>query len=357
MELTKNTNLSPSSITWALVAGGGVVLIIAGMRATSQIVNMLLLAYVITLLFTPFFIWLRRKRIPSLLAIFAIMLTLLVFALAFVWFVGISVTQFEAKLPEYEAQLEASLRNFIPLEALPQVADNLSEIQIGEFLSFGSLASSALKVVPSLLSGLSNFTSQALMIAFIVFFGLLESSNLAKRVAMGLGTNTGLLNDLQDINSGVRKYIIIKTWTGLLAAGANTVVLMMLGVDFALLWGLISFLLNYIPSIGFIIAFIPPFLLALVQFGLGKALIVLVAYLIINTITDNIISPRVMGRGLDLSPLAVFISLVFWAWVLGLVGAIMAVPLLLIMKMFFRRFDDTRWLAVAISGDDQAAQN
>ena len=124
-----------------------------------------------------------------------------------------------------------------------------------------------------------------------------------------------------------------------------------MGVDFALLWGLLSFLLNYKPSVGFIIALIPPFLLALVQFGFTKALIVIVAYLIINTITDNIISPRVMGQGLDLSPLAVFISLVFWAWVLGLVGAIMAVPLLLIMKMLLGRYDDTRWLAVALCGD------
>jgi predicted PurR-regulated permease PerM len=102
--------------------------------------------------------------------------------------------------------------------------------------------------------------------------------------------------------------------------------------------------------VGFIIALIPPFILDLVQFGFAKALIVLVAYVIINTITDNIISPRVMGQSLDLSPLAVFISLVFWTWVLGLVGAIMAVPLLLIIKMFLGRFDDTHWLTVAISG-------
>lgn len=114
---------------------------------------------------------------------------------------------------------------------------------------------------------------------------------------------------------------------------------------------MLSFLLNFIPSVGFIIALIPPFLLALVQFGFSKALIVIVAYLIINTITDNIISPRVMGQGLDLSPLAVFISLVFWAWVLGLVVAIMTVPLLLIMKMLLGRYDDTRWLAVTLSGD------
>jgi len=167
-----------------------------------------------------------------------------------------------------------------------------------------------------------------------------------------LGSDNRLLGELQDINFGVRQYIVIKSWTGLLAAAANTVVLFALGVDFALLWGLLAFLLNYIPSVGFIIALVPPFILALVQYGIGKALIVLAAYIIITVITDNIIAPRAMGRGLDLSPLAVFVSLVFWAWVLGLVGALMAVPLLLMTKIFLARFDETRWLAAAISGDN-----
>ena len=351
MKLTSNTSSSSSSITWALLAGGGLVLIIGGMRVAAQIVNMLLIAYVITLLFTPFFLWLRKKKIPSFLAIIFILLALLAGMLALGWFVGVSVNQFEAKLPEYEAQLEAALQNLIPAESLLPFIQQILTMPPPDFLSVGSLANSALKVIPSVFSSLSSFTSQALMIVFIIFFGLLKSTSLAKRIAKGLESDTRFLRDLQDINLGVRKYIIIKTWTGLLAAGTNTIVLLVLGVDFALLWGLLSFFLNYIPSVGFIIALIPPFILTLVQFGFKEAIIVLVAYIVINTITDNIISPRVMGQGLDLSPLAVFISLVFWTWVLGLVGAIMAVPMLLIIKMVLGRFDDTRWLAVAISGE------
>lgn len=347
-----NTNKStPTSINWILLAGGGFVLIIGGLRAASQIVNMPLMAYVITVLFTTPFVWLRKKRIPSLFAIGLILLTLLVLFLVLIGFVSISVHQFEEKLPEYEAQLEDVLWNILPPDALPQITDNLSEIDIGDNLSFDTIATSALKVIPSIFSSVSSFTSQALIIAFIVFFSLLESTNLAKRISNGLGSDPGLFSDFLSINTGVRKYLIIKTWTGLLSAGGNTVVLMLLGVDFAFLWGLLSFLLNYIPNVGFIIALIPPFILALVQYGLAKALIVVIAYIIINTITDNVISPRVMGHSLDLSPLAVFISLVFWTWVLGLVGAIMAVPLLLIIKMTLGRFEDTRWLAFAISGD------
>jgi AI-2 transport protein TqsA len=354
MKLKTDTDqtTSPSSIVWILLAGGGLVLIIGGMRAASEIVNLLLIAYVITLIFTPFFLWLRNKKIPAFLAIIFILLTLLVGILFLGWFVGISVYQFEAKLPEYEAQLEAALARVISPESLLPFIEQILTQPSPDFLSIGSLANSVLKVIPSVLSGLSSFSSQVLMIMFIVFFGLLESTNLAKRISKGLESDPQFFSELQEINLGVRKYILIKTWTGLLAAGANTLVLMVLGVDFALLWGLLSFLLNYIPSVGFIIALIPPFILALIQFSLKEALIVLTAYIVINTLTDNIISPRVMGKGLDLSPLAVFISLVFWAWVLGLVGAIMAVPLLLIMKMILGRFYDTRWLAVAISGEN-----
>ena len=353
MELQENSNLSPSSITWALLAGGGIVLIIGGMRAAAQIVNTLLLAYVVTLLFTPFLIWLRKKHVPAFLAIIFILLSLLVITLVLIWFVGISVHQFEAKLPQYEARVEDALRNLLPPEdLLPAGDEDIPATLMPESLSLGPLLTSTLQYVPTVLSSISNFTSHAMMIALIVFFALLEATSLAKRITGGLGSDNRLLREMQNINFGVRKYIIIRTWTGLLAAAANTIALVALGIDFALLWGLLSFIMNYVPSVGFIIALIPPFILALVQFGLAKALIVLATYIVINAITDNIIAPRAMGHGLNLSPLAVFISLIFWAWVLGLVGALMAVPLLLITKIFLDRFDETRWLAVAISGDN-----
>jgi predicted PurR-regulated permease PerM len=208
-KIDTNLSTSPSSIVWTLLAGGGLVLIIGSMRAASQIVNMLLLAYVITLMFTPLFIWLRKKRISSFIAILVILLTLFLFALILVWFVTISVNQFGAQLPEYEAQLASALGNLIPLEALPLAADTIFEIQLEEFVSLDSLANSALKVIPSVFSSLSSFTSQALMIAFIVFFGLLESNGLAKRIAKGLESDILLLSELRDINLGVRKYLLI----------------------------------------------------------------------------------------------------------------------------------------------------
>jgi len=133
----------------------------------------------------------------------------------------------------------------------------------------------------------------------------------------------------------------------------DTIFLLILGVDFALLWGLLAFLLGYIPSVGFWFALIPPFILALFEFGITKALIVLVGYILINGSVQNFLQPKMMGSGLNLSPLVVVISLFFWAWVLGPIGALLAVPMTIIVKeIFLEGFDDTRGLAGLMGSRD-----
>jgi predicted PurR-regulated permease PerM len=124
-----------------------------------------------------------------------------------------------------------------------------------------------------------------------------------------------------------------------------------MGVDFALLWGVIAFLFSYIPTIGFWFALIPPTLMALLQFGWQEALIVLIGYVIINTLVDNVISPKIMGSDLNISTLVVFLSLIVWGWILGGVGAILAVPLTLMVMFILASFNGSRWLAVLMSED------
>ena len=124
--------------------------------------------------------------------------------------------------------------------------------------------------------------------------------------------------------------------------------LVVLGVDFALLWGVSAFLLNYIPNIGSLIAAIPPILLALIQFGVGKAIIVAIGYLVVNVVVGSVIEPKVMGKGLGLSTLIVFISLVFWGWVFGPVGMFLSVPLTMVVKIALDSQEDTRWIAVML---------
>ena len=127
-----------------------------------------------------------------------------------------------------------------------------------------------------------------------------------------------------------------------------TIWVYVLGLDFPILWGIVAFLFNYIPNIGSIIAAVPAVLLALVQFGLGKALVVTLGYVVVNVIMGNFVEPRVMGRGLGLSPLVVFLSLIFWGWIFGPVGMLLSVPLTMIVKIAFQHSPEMRWLAVLL---------
>jgi predicted PurR-regulated permease PerM len=125
-----------------------------------------------------------------------------------------------------------------------------------------------------------------------------------------------------------------------------------MGVDYYLLWGLLAFLLNYIPTIGSFFALLPPALLALIQFGIVEAIVVVIVFVIINTLIGNIIEPRFMGKGLGLSTLVVFLSLIFWGWVLGPVGMLLSVPLTITIKIALDSSEETRWLAILLGSEE-----
>ena len=122
---------------------------------------------------------------------------------------------------------------------------------------------------------------------------------------------------------------------------------MLIGVDYHVLWGLLAFLLNFIPTFGSILAAVPPVLLAIVQLGFGEALMTAALYVAVNVIVGSILEPRFMGKGLDLSSLVVFLSLVFWGWILGPVGMLLSVPLTIMLKIALESSPDTHWAAVA----------
>jgi predicted PurR-regulated permease PerM len=148
----------------------------------------------------------------------------------------------------------------------------------------------------------------------------------------------GLMARYLMVGKDVRKYVSIVSLTGVIVAVGNTVLLLILGVDFALLWGVLSFLFNFVPSLGFLLSLIPPASLALIAFGWQKALIVVVGFFIINAISENVIKTRFMAKGLDVSLLLVIISLLVWTWVLGPVGTIIGVPITLVLYRMYMEF-------------------
>ena len=153
---------------------------------------------------------------------------------------------------------------------------------------------------------------------------------------------------VQSVTDNINKYITIKTWISLITGLLATILLYIIGVDYPILWGVLAFLLNYIPTIGSIIALIPPAMLAFIQFGIGDTIFVVAGYLVINTVMGNILEPKFMGQGLGLSALVVFLSLIFWGWVLGPVGMLLSVPLTITIKIALDSSEETRWIAVLL---------
>ncbi|MBX3439358.1 MAG: AI-2E family transporter, partial [Planctomycetaceae bacterium] len=192
----------------------------------------------------------------------------------------------------------------------------------------------------------SGVLSQALLIVVMTIFLLAEGATFPRKLEAVAGATRSRLSDVQRITDDVNHYMAIKTGTSLLTGGFVALALWMLKIDFAVLWGLTAFLLNYVPNIGSIIAAVPAVLLALLQYGFGMALVVTGVYLAVNMAIGYFIEPRWMGRGLGLSTLVVFVSLVFWGWVLGPVGMVISVPLTMAVKIALEGGEETRWIAV-----------
>ncbi|MCX5907113.1 MAG: AI-2E family transporter, partial [Deltaproteobacteria bacterium] len=207
----------------------------------------------------------------------------------------------------------------------------------------------------SFIGGLAQILGDAFLIIFIVAILLFEMADIHHKLARGEDEDS-MVGRFGKLSRDTRKYLAIIGWTGLLQAIANVVILLVLRVDYAVTWGVLFFLLNFIPSIGFFFALIPPALVALLDHGWERALMVVIGYWTINFVGDNIIKPKYLKKGLDISFLLVILSLIFWSWVLGAIGAILAVPLTLTIKRFGQQyFPETQPLAAASEGAGSAS--
>jgi AI-2 transport protein TqsA len=206
----------------------------------------------------------------------------------------------------------------------------------------------ALSLAANLLKGFGNLLAKAFVILLIAVFMLLEVSEIPSRVRRAFGRPEAEFGWFGHFTENLRRYLAIKTWvslaTGLCIAGW----LWILGVDFPLLWGLLAFLLNYIPNIGSIIAAVPVIALSIIQLGWGSALLVAVGYAAVNVVFGTIVEPRFLGRGLGLSTLIVFLSLLFWGWVLGTVGLFLSVPLTMTAIIALNSKPETQWIPVIL---------
>ena len=337
-EKTNNT----SSTLQMMVILASFVIIVAGMKAAESIVVPFLLALFIAIIALPPFLWLQQKRVPRGLALIIIILLFLAFLFLVGLLFGTSITDFTSNLPVYEQKLQNQT------QVLVSWLVEKKYIEPDFKISNAFKPAVILDIAGNVFNQLSNLFANGFLILLTVIFMMLEASSLPKKINEMFSDPAASLSRIKAVTQNINKYITLKTIMNLCNALLVTIFLFFMGVDYYLLWGLLAFILNYIPTIGSFFALLPPALLALVQFGFVEAIIVVIGFIIINTLVGNIIEPRFMGRGLGLSTLVVFLSLIFWGWVLGPIGMLLSVPLTITIKIALDSSDETRWLAILL---------
>lgn len=338
-----------------IIVAAAFVVVVAGMRTAVDLLVPFLLSVFIAVLCAPPLNWMKSKGVPSALALLIILALVVIVGGGAGAVIGASINSFRHDLPEYVLRLEEMTAGFrLWLEAKGLGLD--SQMMRDTFKP-----SSILSLAGNTLASFGNMMTNAFMILLTVAFILAENVSFADRLQRAHQGSAASVAALRRFTSSVNRYMALKTiislFTGLLA----TIWLMILGVDYPVLWGVLAFFLNFVPTIGSIIAAIPTTLLALVQLGVGEAIWTAAGFLVINTVVGNMIEPKVMGKGLDLSALVAFLSLVFWGWILGPVGMLLSIPLTVMVKIALESVDDTRWIGVMLGGgqsdDDDAVKS
>lgn len=325
-----------------IVALASTVIIIAGMQAATALLIPFLLAVFIAVVTAPSMSWMQQKGVPTVVAMVAVVLALVLASVLLGVLIGTSVNDFLRSVPAYEQAMNQKLTDFDAFLAGFGVEG--AKALMTEYLDPAAVMGMASR----LFTGLGNAFSNAFLILIIVVLMLLEATSFPRKFKAVFGESRTAVAKIEKIMTNVNTYMMIKTITSLATGVLVSVWLLILNVDYALLWGVLAFLFNFVPNIGSIIAAIPAVLLAIMLSGPTTALLVAIGYFIINMVIGNVIEPRYMGKGLGLSTLVVFISLIFWGWILGPVGMLLSIPLTMTLKIAFSSIPETEWMGTLL---------
>jgi AI-2 transport protein TqsA len=313
------------------------VVVMVGMRLGAPILNPILFAVVLSLLFSPVYSWLRRHSIPTPLALVLMLVGLTLLFGGIFLLLGVSIARFSGDIGSYTGKLNGQVDN------LQQLAKSLglSNVNLHDAVKPSALAGA----IADVLGGLADFLSDIFLILLITLFLLAEGPAMMGRLRASAGSDHPQLKSMMTFGHSVVRQLGLRALVNLFTGAGVVVLLWVLGVDFPLMWGILTFFLSFIPWIGLPIAVAPAVILALAEHGLDRALLVIAGVVVINIIAENLLSPMLMGRGLSLSPTVLFVGFIFWAWLLGGPGAFLAAPLTIFLALIFQTFPETRWIA------------
>ncbi len=343
----ENNNILSSKISPFLNLAGFII-IIAGIMYASSLINLLLLALFVSIICAQPLAWLVRRNVPQGLAITIVLLGIFLIFFGLGQLIAESVYQFSNDIPKYSERVNEISTSVIT--GLDKLGIDKSSWQLGSILD----TSKIFKFTAGLASGFGSMLGNIFLIVFILIFLLTELNGFAIKTIAIVDDPAKSLQYLTRIGNSIRHYLGIKTLTSLLTGILVWFSLLIIGVDYAILWGLIAFLFNYIPNIGSFIAMVPAIIFALIQLGFGGAIWTAIAYISINTVIGSIVEPKVMGKGMGLSTLVVFLSLIFWGFILGTVGMFLSVPLTMTVKIILEQNEKTKWIAILLGTQREA---
>ncbi|WP_292522242.1 AI-2E family transporter [Methanoculleus sp.] len=325
------------------IIGAAVVIVLAGARAATPILGPLLVAVFFAMITAPAMAWLTRRGVPPVLAAGTVVAGLIGIFAGAIAFLGVALTGFVRSLPRYQAALEAQAA------VLAGYGIDPGTFTIWDYIDQG--------FVIQQIAGIAQQVGGIAVDAFLVFVGigflLLEAPRLTAGIARRLGPESSPYRHLSQSGRLLIDYVIVRTKVNLITGVGTGLFLALIGVDFALLWGFIAFVLSYVPYIGLVAAAIPPLLLAFIEFGPAGAIAVIAAVTLIDAAAENLVLPRMAGRDLDLSPFVVLFSVVFWGLILGAVGVFLAIPLTIAVKLFLESWEETRWIGELLGSGER----
>ncbi|MBU2977472.1 AI-2E family transporter [Alteromonas sp. C1M14] len=335
----------------AMIMLACLVVVLAGVKAASAIMVPFFLSAFIAIACSPLINWATAHRIPRWASITLVILIILVFGFLLAGLVGQSLTDFKENLPSYREKLDNEFAWAI--DRLAGFNINVNRELFTQHFDPGM----AMSVATNFLSGMGGALSNLFLILLTVIFMLFEADSMPSRLHTALADPEMKMKQIDRFISSVNSYLAIKTVVSLATGLIIGTWLYIMGVDHFLLWAVLAFLLNYIPNIGSIIAAVPAVLIALVQYGLASAGLVALGFVLVNTIMGNMVEPRLMGRGMGLSTLVVFLSLIFWGWLFGSVGMLLSVPLTMVVKIALESREESKWLALLLSSNAERDAN
>ncbi|MFP6685362.1 MAG: AI-2E family transporter [Polyangiaceae bacterium] len=343
----------PPSMTarWAQVrnplwTAAALVIVVAGLKEAQSILLPIIISITLAIICSPAVNWLERRRVPTVIAVLLVVAGLMALLTGVGALVGSSASDFREAIPTYQKRI-VSMANGVfswaQARGLP-----VDHTRILEVIEPGAAASKAMGFVGSSVNALAAALSNTILVVLTMILILMEGATVPGKLRAISGHPEADISHFQRIASDVQSYLFIKTILGIVTGALIAAWAAILGVDFPLLWGLIAFLLNYIPNIGSILAAIPACLLALIQLGPGSALALGAGYVAVNMVLGNVIEPMWMGRKLGLSTVVVFLSLVVWGWIWGPAGMLLSVPLTMIIKIMLEDSPDYHVVALLL---------